>query len=55
MGHTIIEMYRKAGYSPEDTIRELSLLTGCAILAYNENSANVNNEHLNVTVTVTEK
>ena len=48
MENEIIELYRNAGYTPEQVIKELAMILGCAMLSANKPSI----EYLSDRITV---
>jgi hypothetical protein len=56
MEQEIIELYKNAGYTPKQVIKDLSMILGCAILAANTTSAIVyTSDRMDVNVEVVEK
>lgn len=55
MEEEIILMYRAAGYTPENLIRELATLLGAAILSNNENELHYTGNTMGIDVSVVEK
>ncbi len=55
MDDEIVNLFRNAGYTPEQTITSLIGLVGAAILALGEDTAEYSNDGFDVKVIVTEK
>lgn len=51
----VINMYKTTGYSPDDVIKSLLQVLGCAILANGKGDAHYISDKLEVKVVVTEK
>jgi hypothetical protein len=50
----IIALYRCSGYTPDETIKSLLQLVGCAVLSKGVNKVDYVGENLSVTVTAEE-
>lgn len=55
MENEIVELYRKAGYTPEQTIKELCMILGCSMLAANKINVEYLSNKIEVTVSVKSK
>lgn len=52
MENEIIELYRNAGYTPEQTIKELCMILGCAMLSANKPNVEYLSDRMTVEVKV---
>lgn len=55
MENEIIELYRNAGYTPEQTIKELAMILGCAMLSDNKPSVEYLSNKMSVNISVNYK
>lgn len=55
MENEIVELYRSAGYTPEQTIKELCMILGCSMLAANKPDVEYISNKLEVKVSVKSK
>ena len=55
MENEIIELYRNAGYTPEQIIKELCMILGCAMLSDNKLNVEYLSNQIEVAVTVKAK
>ena len=54
MENKIVELYKNAGYTPEQVVSELCLILGCAILSSGNKSTEYKSKLMNVSVKVEE-
>jgi hypothetical protein len=55
MENKIIEFYRNAGYTPEQTIKELCMILGCSMLTANKLDVEYLSSKIEVKVSVKSK
>ena len=55
VSNEIVALFKGNGYTPEETIRELTIILSCDILAKDENYVHVENDRIKTIVSVIEK
>ena len=52
MENEIVELYRNAGYTPEQIIKELAMILGCAMLSDNKPTVEYFSDKMDVKIKV---